>query len=76
MFRLKHPILAKPYSLLIMTVVAALFGCQSLSDRGWVGSGAEPFDAARAACQTKTKNESDADFETCMASKGWRRPER
>jgi hypothetical protein len=65
-------------SFLIVLALAAA-GCATLHDRGWQGSGAEPFDGAKAACEAEAaaKPEGAARteaFEACMAAKGWRRP--
>ena len=58
--------------------VLLLAGCASLRDDGWRGEGAEPFDGARAACESEAaatpKAERGAAFEACMARHGWRRP--
>ncbi len=44
-------------------------------DRGWTGTGAQPFDSAQAACQIETQTTEGAQFEACMAGKGWTRPQ-
>ena len=68
---------AFPAMLAAASVAAA--GCASLHDPGWHGSGAEPFDAAQAACETAVAPtpagaERTAAFDACMAEKGWHRP--
>lgn len=63
----------------IMILAALAAGCASLHDAGWSGSGAEPFDAAKAACEAEAAAKpagaarTEA-FEACMAARGWRRP--
>ena len=55
-----------------------LVGCASIGDPGWHGEGAEPFDGAKAACESEAaataKAERTASFEACMAGRGWHRP--
>jgi hypothetical protein len=58
----------------ILLLLATLPGCASTSEPGWTGSGASPFDAARAECLQQSQDHDQAAFEACMASKGWRRP--
>lgn len=58
-----------------MLIPLALAGCASTSgDRGWTGTGAEPFDRAEAACRAEAGANEGAGFEACMAGKGWTRP--
>lgn len=64
---------------LLMLFTLAATGCATLHDRGWQGSGAEPFDGAKAACEAESATieagaARTAAFEACMAGKGWRRP--
>lgn len=42
------------------------------SEKGWTGKNAQPFDTAVAACSQSSYN-STANFETCMAGRGWTR---
>ena len=50
--------------------------CVSVGDTGgWRGDGAQPFDSAVAACQIETQTVDGAQFEACMAGKGWTRPQ-
>lgn len=64
----------------VVTLSAALLlaSCAATSEPGWTGSGAEPFDAAQAACRTATERVDPAlrehEFQRCMAERGWRRP--
>ncbi len=59
-------------------ISSALAGCVSIGGDGggWTGNGAQPFDNAVAACQIETQTTEGAQFEVCMASKGWTRPQR
>lgn len=56
-----------------LAVLVLVAGCASISDNGWSGSGAEPFDGAYAACETQTQGQGAAAFDACMAEKGWTR---
>lgn len=63
----------------LILAACAVAGCATLHDRGWQGSGAEPFDGAKAACEAEAaaKPEGTARteaFEACMARQGWHRP--
>ena len=66
---------------LAIAIVPALLGGCATSDHGWSGSGAEPFNQAMADCRGRTaalggKSEREFAIDTCMAGKGWTRPER
>jgi len=66
----------KQNALTIMLLAAAvLAGCANVNDEGWTGQGAHPFDHARAACEIETQQLEGPQFETCMAAKGWTRPQ-
>lgn len=61
----------------VIPAIVALSACAT-SDPGWIGSGAEPFDQALAACHAqvaKIQNqvEREAALYRCMAVKGWTR---
>jgi hypothetical protein len=63
-----------------MPIAAALSlaACASLHDAGWQGSGAEPFDGAKGACESEAAATPAGDarvaaFDACMAGKGWHR---
>ena len=64
-----------------LAAILAVPGCASVSDPGWQGQGAEPFDGAREACEQASRQAGgDAEvrkaaFEGCMAEKGWHRPQ-
>lgn len=64
----------------ILVLAAGLSGCASMSDAGWQGRDAEPFDAAKAQCDDQAAVQSTDDdartaaFEACMQAKGWTRP--
>ena len=65
-------------SFVILAALAAT-GCATVRDRGWQGSGAEPFDGAKTACEAEAAAQPagaarTAAFEACMAGKGWHRP--
>ncbi|HYD89799.1 MAG TPA: hypothetical protein VEA80_20130 [Vitreimonas sp.] len=66
----------KPRRLLAILVLTALTlaACASTNDAGWTGENAVPFDNARAACEIETQTTEGAQFEACMAGKGWTRP--
>ena len=64
------PRLFAPIAGLILTA------CASMSEPGWRGQDAEPFDQALAACQAETSGQTGAALEACMARRGWIRPER
>lgn len=66
----------------LLTASAAallLAGCVTVIDAsddgyGWTGSGAQPFDAAKADCVRQAgSDEGTTAFVTCMADKGWTR---
>lgn len=56
-----------------------LAGCVTVIDAsdngyGWTGSGAQPFDGAKADCVRQAgSDEGTTAFVTCMADKGWTR---
>jgi hypothetical protein len=54
---------------------AALSACASTHEPGWTGSGATPFDTAKARCQIETQTVEGPAFEACMQALGWRRPQ-
>ena len=66
----------------VTTLVLAMgmTGCASVTDAGWHGRDAQPFDAAKAQCDAEaTANAADGDartaaFEACMQTRGWTRP--
>lgn len=69
-------------SVLALAAAAALSACATVNEPGWTGSGAEPFDAARADCEAQAAGQSSpnatddqrrAAFEACMAARGWTR---
>ena len=65
----------------VMAGVAFILSGCATSHNGWTGSGAQPFDAALAECETKAAGVADANerhkmLELCMAEKGWTRPNR
>jgi len=61
---------------LVFSALLFVSACASVSDDGgWTGNGAQPFDGARAACQVETQATEGAQFEACMAGKGWTRPQ-
>lgn len=56
-----------------------LAACATTHDAGWHGSGAAPFDAAKAGCEYESLAQPAGDartqaFEACMAARGWHRP--
>lgn len=62
----------------ILLFTLATAGCATLNDNGWSGSGAQPFDGARTACEAEAASqpagpERTASFDACMAAKGWHR---
>jgi hypothetical protein len=58
------------YLLIALTVAA----CATPGDnRGWTGSGAQPFDSAVQECQAEALSDHGPAFEACMAVKGWTR---
>ena len=64
--------------LAMLFATLALAGCASLHDAGWKGTDAEPFDGARAACESEAASTPEgaaraAAFDACMAGKGWHR---
>jgi len=64
--------------LIAIAAALAIAGCASMSDRGWSGKDAAPFDAAEADCSAKAEakppgREREALFDACMAGHGWRR---
>lgn len=63
----------RPMTLLLPLLLAAC----ATHDPGWSGSGAEPFDAAKADCEAEAAAlpaaGRDAAFEACMARRGWTR---
>jgi hypothetical protein len=63
----------------LIVFACALAGCATTADRGWTGSGAQPFDQAIAECKTAVPaplntHEGKVALERCMAGKGWTRP--
>lgn len=62
-----------------MMVFAALMlvsACASTpNDPGWTGNNATPFDSAVIACRIETQTTEGAQYEACMATKGWTRPQ-
>lgn len=58
--------------------VLCLTACASDASRGWSGSGATPFDSAKAKCEQtvagKSGAEREAAYEACMQAEGWSRP--
>jgi hypothetical protein len=63
---------------ILILAAACATGCASLHEGGWNGTGAEPFDGAKAACESAAAAkpegaERDAAFDACMAGKGWHR---
>ncbi len=60
---------------LLAGAIFALTACASVNDEGWTGQNAQPFDSARAACDIEAQAPRGAEFEACMASKGWTRPQ-
>lgn len=65
-------------TLIAVATAVLVAGCASVSERGWQGTGAEPFDRASAACNTEVANvapeRKNEAFEACMARHGWHRP--
>lgn len=66
---------------LAIAILPVLLAACATSDHGWTGSGAEPFGQAMADCEGRTaalggKAERKFAIDTCMAGKGWTRPER
>lgn len=62
-----------PIAFLLMAFVVA--ACATPGDnRGWTGSGAQPFDSAVQECEAETLSDHGQAFEACMAVKGWTRP--
>ncbi|MEQ1490975.1 MAG: hypothetical protein ABL932_10550 [Terricaulis sp.] len=61
-----------------MLISAAVAGCASVGEDngGWTGNGAEPFDGAVTECQAREQQSHGPEFEACMATKGWTRPQR
>lgn len=52
-------------------VLILLAGCTSASgENGWTGSGREPFETARTACQQISYG-IEENFIRCMAGRGW-----
>ncbi|MCX7358235.1 MAG: hypothetical protein NT015_08855 [Alphaproteobacteria bacterium] len=63
--------------LMIFAAVALVSACASSgNDEGWTGNNATPFDSAVIACRIETQTTEGAQYEACMASKGWTRPQR
>lgn len=60
---------------LLAGAIFALTACAGVNDDGWTGQNAQPFDNARAACEIETQTLEGPQFETCMAGKGWTRPQ-
>lgn len=60
---------------LLAGAIFALTACASVNDEGWTGQNAQPFDSARSACEIETQTLEGPQFEACMASKGWTRPQ-
>ena len=64
-----------PVGALLAAAVSA--SACATTEPGWEGQGAEPFDAARAACEAETAtvaSDREAAFEACMNARGWSRP--
>lgn len=62
---------------MIAAALALLSACATDgSNEGWTGDNAMPFDHAVASCQIETQTVEGEQFEVCMASKGWTRPQR
>lgn len=62
----------------MIAAALSLAACASLHDAGWKGTDAEPFDGARAACESEAAaapagEGRTAVFDACMAGKGWHR---
>lgn len=60
--------------MIAIAILMLAAACASVEDEGWTGTNAQPFDSARAACEIETQATEGPAFETCMASKGWTRP--
>ena len=61
-----------------LIAAAVLASACATTEPGWEGHGAEPFDAARAACEAETAtvaSDRQAAFEACMNARGWSRPD-
>ena len=64
----------------MLVLAMGVSGCASMTDAGWQGLDAEPFDAAKAQCDAEAAaRATDGDagtaaFEACMQAKGWTRP--
>jgi hypothetical protein len=63
----------------IPMLAGLLAACATTHDKGWQGSGAKPFDTAKAGCESESLAQPAGDlrtqaFETCMATQGWHRP--
>jgi hypothetical protein len=63
---------------LFLTPLVLLGACASMSDNGWQGDNAQPFDAAKEKCEAEAagvpKGEARRQtFEACMAGQGWHR---
>ncbi len=66
--------LAAATAALLASAACATTGSSGVDARGWTGQGAQPFDAAQAACRSVSADERSPAFTTCMAEKGWTRP--
>ena len=56
----------------VFAAALALAACATTSTPGWTGEGAEPFEAARAACDREALADTP-EYEACMAARCWRR---
>lgn len=67
---------------MMFTLAVLVSGCASMGNEGWQGTGAQPFDAAKAHCEAEAATSADAGdartaaLEACMAAQGWHRPAR
>ncbi len=65
---------------LFLAPVLLLAGCATTTEPGWQGTGARPFDGARASCQAPVQASADeaeaqgaTAFAACMRTHGWTR---
>lgn len=62
--------------MIFAALVLASACASSGNDEGWTGANATPFDSAVIACRIETQTTEGAQYEACMATKGWTRPQR
>jgi len=65
----------RPIAVAVAVLAVLAAGCATISDPGWQGTGATPFDAAQAECRDEAaalpQDSRDERFKACMAGHGW-----